>query len=407
MTDRGDYEDEVDDAKLPARRPTPRPPANTDRDPRAAQRQSVERDPYDYESIFTEDDSAYQVPIKDRIVAQKLTIARTGTAFVLTIVLLVVGYFGYRQFDPAGSPGLEVLVEIPAGASTASVASLLERNDVIPNALAFRFWTKAKGGVSFQAGEYNFSRNSSAAEAAAVLKAGPKAATDRLTIPEGFRLLQIAERVGRIPGLSSQRFYDLARSGDFRSPYQQSGSNNLEGLLFPNTYLLSSSDTEESLLRRMINELNAQARLTGLDQSERTAGLTAYDTLIIASMIEAEAKTDEDRGKISQVIHNRIANSMRLQIDATVLYALRNNKTTLSNSDLKIDSPYNTYRVDGLPPTPICSPGAESIKAALRPTPGSWLYYVVTEADGSHAFATTLEEHERNVESARDRGIIP
>lgn len=363
-------------------------------------------DPYDYDRIFDGEVEPPRLTPQQWFRANKAKVRRTAIKVGVVVAVLAALLFVYRQFDPAGGTGAQVQVQIPVGATTSNVASTLERERVVPSALAFRSWVKLKGGVAFQAGEYNFNKNSSVSQALAVLKAGPKPATDRLTIPEGLRLVEIAERVGELRGMSGQEFYNLATSGKIRSSYQPADSESLEGLLFPDTYLLDPSDNEETLLRRMVRQFEAQARLTGLDQAERIAGQTSYDALIIASLIEAEAKVDEDRGKISQVIQNRLYKAMPLQIDATVLYGLGNTKSSLSNSDLKSNSPYNTYKITGLPPTPICSPGAESIEAALRPTPGPWLYYVLSDANGAHAFSTTYEEHLANVQTARERGLL-
>jgi len=123
-------------------------------------------------------------------------------------------------------------------------------------------------------------------------------------------------------------------------------------------------------------------------------------------MVEAEAKIPGARGKISQVIQNRLRKPMPLQIDATLLYGMGNTKNSLSAGDLKTPGPYNSYLNTGLPPTPIGSPGRASLQAAVAPTPGPWLYYVLADASGAHAFATTFEEHQRNVAAARAKGLL-
>ncbi|MCA1480794.1 endolytic transglycosylase MltG, partial [Bradyrhizobium sp. NBAIM08] len=151
-----------------------------------------------------------------------------------------------------------------------------------------------------------------------------------MIIPEGFRLAQIADRVGRLPGMSKQKFLELAASGQVRSEFQPNDSKSLEGFLFPSTYSISASDDELTMLQRMVNLFDIQAHTAGLDAAGRQIGHTPYDTLIIASLIEAEAKTEGDRWKISQVIENRGAIDMALQIDASVLYGLGNTKTSLS-----------------------------------------------------------------------------
>jgi UPF0755 protein len=373
----------------------PGPPTGADDD---------DLDPYDYERIFYDDGPApsAKAHLVDSIYSRKKYFA---VAAGLLVVWLLVTFVMHR-FDPAGSPKQEVTIQVAGGTSLSSLAGQLDDKGVVPSAIALRIWAKIDGGVQFQAGEYVFHRNSSAGQALAVLRTGPKQRTDRLTIPEGYRVEQIAQKVGSLPGMSATRFMEVVNGGTIRSTYQPQNSTSMEGLLFPDTYLLSDSDNEETLLRRMVQQFDAKARVTGLLDSQRTIGQTPYETLVIASLIEAEAKVDEDRGKISQVIQNRLFDAEKLQIDATVLYALGNKKTSLSRSDLNVDSVYNTYRVQGLPPTPIGNPGAKSIEAALRPTPGAWKYYVVTDESGRHAFAETYEEHLRNIEDSQARGVI-
>lgn len=385
------------------RRPSPRPP-EPHRRPPPEQRQQRQRDPYDYESIFFEDDGP-EPSLLDRIQIRRLLPITGGVLGIL--LLLAIFNFVSHKFDPGGMPGNEVIVQVPRGGTLTSVSKTLQTRGVIPSALAMRVWAKIDGDAgTIRAGEYTFHSHESAGAALSVLRHGPKVAADRITIPEGFRISQIAERVGRLPGMSAQKFMDLAASGTVRSDFEPPDSNNLEGLLFPDTYLLSTYDNESTLLQRMVSEFDAQARLAGLDQSVRRVGHSPYETLIIASMIESEAKLPDDRGKVSQVIENRLFQGMPLQIDATVLYALKNTKQELTKDDLKIDSPYNTYKMKGLPAAPISNPGRASIDAALNPTPGPWLYYVLTGADGTTSFATTIQEQNQNIALARKRGLI-
>lgn len=328
---------------------------------------------------------------------------------VIVLVLLIV-VFGGRQlahmFDPPGSPTSEVVLQVPEGATTTDITNQLAEADVVPSAWALRAWIRKEGATNLQAGEYTFHKNSSAGQALAVLRSGPDARVDRITIPEGYRVDQIAEVVGRLPGMSSEKFREVVDSGRIRSQYQPSGTKSLEGFMFPDTYLIDASDNEETIVRRMVSQFDTVARLTGLDQSSRAIAKNPFETLVIASMIESEARVPQDRRKISQVIQNRLFEGMPLQIDATVLYAIGNTKRTLNNNDLAIDNPYNTYKNRGLPPGPISNPGRASIEAALNPEQGPWLYYSLAASDGSHAFATTLEEHNANVAKAKAQGLF-
>lgn len=359
------------------------------------------KDSFDYDSIF--DDLDQPEPTwRERF--PRRTLLKFGVPVLSLLVLLGLLGFVNAQINPGGAYG-QVNVEVAKGASFNQIATQLEDRNVVKSAFFLRLYTKLKGAPNVQAGEYAFNNSSNAGDVLSVLKAGPKEKTDRLTIPEGFRLTQIAEAVGAIPGLSAADFYEVATSGQVTSNYSPPGSKDLEGLLFPDTYLLSASDTELTLLQRMVNEFDNQVRVAGIDNSGSSIGHTPYETITIASMIESEAKVRDDQGKISQVIENRLFKAMPLQIDATVLYAMGNTKKGLSFDDLKYASPYNTYQNQGLPPGPISAPGAAAIKAALQPTPGPWLYYVVTGADGSHSFGSTLEEHNANINLAKQRGL--
>src|SRR4029077_1314551 len=164
-------------------------------------------------------------------------------------------------------------------------------------------------------------------------------------------------------------------------------------------------DDEKAILQRMVTEFDTQAAAAGIDDAAAKVGISPYKAVVGAPMIEREAKIDADRGKVAQVIYNRLHKNMLLQIDATVVYALGGEKTRVLYSDLKVQSPYNTYLNKGLPPTPISSPGAAALSAALTPTPGTWLFYVVVDAQGHHAFANTDAEQNANIRLAQQRGV--
>jgi UPF0755 protein len=182
--------------------------------------------------------------------------------------------------------------------------------------------------------------------------------------------------------------------------------NNLEGLLFPDTYQVASNEDEAKVLARLIAQMEKVATEEGVDYAPFKLNLSSYQVLTVASMIEKEAKTDADRPKIARVIYNRLAQGMNLEIDATVIYAMGGNVTRLTFDDINnTTSPYNTYKNPGLPPGPIAMPGRASIKAAMNPADGPWLYYVVIDKDGNHAFAKTLREHEKNIKIAEQNGV--
>lgn len=229
--------------------------------------------------------------------------------------------------------------------------------------------------------------------------------TYSVVVPPGFTMAQIAARVGAIPGHSARAFLSLAESGAVRSPYEPAGVTKLEGLLFPATYTVTAGESDKQLLEAMVARFDQAARELGLSNAPATVHVSPYQAVTVASLVEKEALLPGDRGKVATVVYNRLARGMKLQIDATVIYALGRPVTSVSAEDLQIDSPYNTYKVNGLPPTPIASPGVASLEAALHPTPGPWLYYVLVSRDGAMAFSETYAEQLQNEALAKQRGL--
>jgi len=178
---------------------------------------------------------------------------------------------------------------------------------------------------------------------------------------------------------------------------------NLEGFLFPKTYTVTGKTSARALVNMMLSQYRKETK--GLDWARATArGISQYQTLIIASLIEKEARLPEERPVIASVIYNRLNAAMKLQIDATVQYALGKWKQALSYKDLEVDSPYNTYKIKGLPPAPICSPGYESIRAALYPATTNYLYYILTSPEGRHSFTNDYQQFLRWKEELQKKG---
>jgi UPF0755 protein len=322
------------------------------------------------------------------------------------VVGLGTGLWLLRQINPSGGPGEKVAVDIVPGTSVSGVASKLEDEGVITSAGIFRLYLKATGGAgSMQAGEYELRKNLSMGDAKAALRRGPSIKFQKLTIPEALTLDQIADRVGELPGRSRDKFLTAAKSGSVMSKYQPPGSTNLEGLLFPDTYLVTDKEDETGIVRRLVERFDQVADEVGIGTADRPNGLSAYQLIVAASLVESEAKVKEDRPLIASVISNRLTQGMRLQIDATVLYAIGHKEKVLYK-DLEVDSPYNTYRIDGLPPTPISAAGKASLEAMLHPEKTTYLYYVLSEKNGKHAFATTPAEFEALKAEARRKGLI-
>ncbi|MCA1843187.1 MAG: endolytic transglycosylase MltG [Actinobacteria bacterium] len=329
-----------------------------------------------------------------------------GVLAVLLVVGLGAGLWVLRQVTPSGGPGEKVAVDIVPGSSVAGVASKLEDKGVVSSARIFRLYLKLRGGPgTVQAGEYELHTNLSMGEAKTALQRGPSIKFAKLTIPEGLTLDAIADKVGALPGHSKDKFLAAAKSGTVRSKWQPPGATNLEGLLFPDTYLVTDKEDDAAVLRRLVGRFDQVADEVGLGAAARPTGLGPYQLIVAASLVESEAKVKDDRPLIASVIANRLQKGMKLQIDATVLYAI-GHKDKVLYSDLEVDSPYNTYKIDGLPPTPISAPGKASLEAMLHPADTTYLYYVLSDKNGKHAFATTPAEFEALKAEAHRKGLL-
>ena len=323
----------------------------------------------------------------------------------LAAIIVVLGFFGWflRQANPSGDPGKEVTVEIPADVTDDQLASLLAENDVVASAGAFSLYMRVRSPGAVPAGKYTFRTNESFSDALATLRGGPTIIEYKLTIPEGFTVSQIAARVGKdVPTISEQQFLEAVASGQVRSQYQPQGESSMEGFLFPDTYMVNEKETAVELLTRMVSQFDKIGTAVGIGNVD---GMSAYDVVIVASMIEKEAKIPDERAKVARVIYNRLNENMTLGIDATLLYTKPDGRT-LTQSDLNADTPYNTRKRKGLPPTPICNPGKASLQAAAQPADGDWLYYVISDADGRHAFSSSYDQFLKDKKKAQDAGLL-
>jgi UPF0755 protein len=331
-------------------------------------------------------------------------------ASLLALLLLTGGIAAWwvqRQIDPPGNPGRTVAVTVYSGASVRDIGNLLEKAGVVSSALVFDWYVRLKKSGSFQAGDYTFHTNESMGNAVKVLKAGPSQRSRKITFPEGLTIGEVVKLgAANLPNSTLGDWYSAAISGLIRSRYEPADVMSLEGLLFPDTYQLGDTDTASNVMQRMVTQLDEVCRGLSIESGSQKLGLTPYQVIIVASMIEREAKVAADRPKIARVIYNRLALRMNLEIDASVIYGLGGGVTKLTSADLAKDTPYNLYLHGGLPPTPIGMPGRASIQAALNPDAGSWFYYVLADKDGRHAFASTLAEHEANVAKARAAGLL-
>lgn len=361
------------------------------------------------------DDGEYvYLPVETSWVRKAFWIAGGMVAFSV-IVFALGGWWVLKQIDPGGA-GEEVAITIPAGATTAQIANLLEREGVVTNATVFQYYVRWRGAGPFDAGIYDGMRKRSRMDDVIDrLESGPlPPAITQIVIPEGMWLKDISAKIlDTFPNMNELEL--LAALTSVRSKYQPDDSTELEGLLFPATYAVQEGDEsdEQKLVRQMVAAFDEVGDEIGLGLApfvlEGAAGsrvISPYEVVIVASMIEREARVPDERPMVARVIYNRLREGMTLGIDATVLYALGEHKDVLTRSDLEVDSPYNTRRYGGLPPTPIASPGKASLEAALNPAEGGWLYYVISDEDGRHFFTDSFSEFERAAAEARRKGLL-
>ncbi|MGW1294866.1 endolytic transglycosylase MltG [Streptomyces sp. NPDC002533] len=223
-----------------------------------------------------------------------------------------------------------------------------------------------------------------------------------LMIPEGRRVSQVYEAVDKALDLKPGSTLKAASTVDLKLPAQAEG--NPEGYLFPATYPIDDTTEPAGLLRYMADTARKHFAADHVTAGAQRNNVSVYDTVTIASIVQAEADTPADMGKVARVVYNRLLKDMPLQMDSTINYALKRSTLDTSTADTQLDSPYNSYRIKGLPPTPIGNPGEDALRAAVRPTPGPWLYFV-TVGPGDTRFTDSYDEQQKNVEEFnRSRG---
>jgi UPF0755 protein len=329
---------------------------------------------------------------------------------VLIVVLLVAAFGGlaaYQMIRWTDTPVLSSLdhspskiVVIPAGATFQQVASLLEREQLIRSRFAFVWLGRAQeADRKVHPGEYELNAAMPPAEILSKLLAG-RVVLHSVTIPEGYTIEQIADVLAQQHITDRAEFIRLAHDKAFLKTLGISAES-VEGYLYPDTYRFPRPTAAKDVMKTMVDQF--EHVLTAEWQARaKELRLTIHEVLTLASVIEKETGATDERARISSVFHNRLKNKIPLQSDPTVIYGLPNFDGNLHKKDLSHPSPYNTYRWAGLPPGPIASPGAESIRAALYPAPTSDLYFV-SKNDGTHQFSATLVQHNKAVEKYQKR----
>ena len=374
-----------------------------------------------------DDPDVHDAPVVERARRQgkvlKWVVLTLCLALMAAVVGVGVGGLWYtRQINPVGDPGDPITFTVNADDTLQTVSERLEADGLVSSASLFRWYVGQHGGLEILPGYFRLRPSDHMGNLMRTLSIPPSETFTKVTFPEGFTYSKMAARlVERVPRLSVAAFGTAATDGEVRWQYQPGDIDSLEGLLFPDTYQVSNGETEVQVVQRMVDLMDRVVGQEDIVPKSKELGVSPYQTLIIASLIEREAAVPEDRPKIARVIYNRLYLGMPLQIDATLYYQQDSSRPF---SELRqLDTPYNTYMYAGLPPTPIANPGRASIRAALNPaanpsvgdpvckglkkgTPCLYLYYVLADADGHHAFAATPEQHAANVRKARELGLL-
>ncbi len=350
-----------------------------------------------------------------------------GCSLFLLLLIIALVALGIRTWQVSeNTRAMEsdkkpaITVEIPEGADVDKIAKLLEKNEVINNATTFKWYCKLKGeGADFKAGTHNFIENMSFRQAIEELNnhAGGGAGVVKVLVREGTTIDQIAEEVEKATGKPKQDFIDAVKDPELVASLveahpsllgevsQKEGVRYvLEGYLFPATYDYSLKDDFSTLITQMVNK-TAEV-VAPFEADIAASGLTVNDIMTMASLVEKEGVTSEDRKKIASVFYNRINQDMPIQSDISVLYALGEHKEVVTYEDLEVDSPYNLYKNTGLAPGPMNCPSKDAIDASVHPDQTDYIYFFANIKNGKVYFTSDYEQHLAWQEEYESTGTI-
>ncbi len=301
--------------------------------------------------------------------------------FLIAILFITAIYFPLEENSTT-----QKVVNIPSGTNAKEIVYVLEKNEIIrKNNYILRTLIKLlKLEDQLKYGEYKLNSSMNMLQILDKLVKG-EVIVYKITIPEGYTYTQIAELLDKKEIAEKETFLKLAKESE----------KSWEGYLFPDTYEVPKKYGAENIAKVMLSNFNQVAIENKFTDKAEEIGFSLNEIIILASIIEKEAKFSEEKNKVSSVFHNRLKKGMKLQSCATIQYILEEPKERLDENDLKIDSPYNTYLYKGFPPGAICNPGLDSIIAALEPAEEDYLYFVLGE-NGRHIFSKTYQEHLRN-----------
>lgn len=333
-----------------------------------------------------------------------------GTLLLLLVIIAGgAAFYIWNAMQPVQPKTQPVAFTVVKGTGTSAIADTLEQKGLIRNALVFKAYVKFKHqGNALQAGNYEAQPGATFDQLIAKLSAGDVVREEmiRFTIPEGFTIRQMADKLQKEGLADRKQFLELANDPSafdvplVRDIPKQAGLRYaLEGYLFPETYELKKGSTTKDMIQAMLEQTQKRLNtIPGLDAKLKQRSETLHQLLTVASLVEREVVVDHERPVVAGVIYNRLKQDKKLEIDATIQYMLDKQKERLYYKDLAADNPFNTYLHQGLPPGPIASPSLKSVEAALQPATTDYLFYV-TKKDGTHEhlFAATYKEHLHNI----------
>ncbi len=327
---------------------------------------------------------------------------KSSMGFILVLVVLCFGFLTWWSWatKPYSSTGNPEKITIAPGTTAAKLAEELQERQLIRSALVFRYFARAEqSDFKLYVGDYQLAPTMSPSEMIKRLNVSSiSLETNRVTIPEGYSTEQIIDLLVQKGMGSKEEYTKVVTEDEFPYPYLKDapkGIHRLEGYLFPNTYDIALKTTPHAVIDLLLKQFGKEIT-PEVEKQLEIIKLSVSEWVTLASLIEKEAVTEEDRPLIASVIMNRLKIKMPLQIDATIQFLLGTPKPTLYYKDLEIPSPYNTYLNVGIPPGPIASPGHASLQALLYPAKTDFLYYVAKK-DGSHVFSKTYAEHLNNI----------
>ena len=348
---------------------------------------------------------------------------RTSIQLVTTLIFIYALYnfvtstadsIEGNQINEISNQGVvEILtVNIPQGSAASEISSILDSTGIVSSKLAFELYLRNENLTDkLRAGTYELPNNLSFEEVTALLLKGPPLKTYTITVPEGLWISETLEILSAQTGYDVLQLENSLTSGLVTSSYLDSTEalelQNWEGLLFPNTYQIDIEANGEEILQIMVSELEKRYELLLSNYSVPEWINNSNEFFTVASLIEAEAKLDEDRPLVSSVIRNRLNDNMLLQIDAAVLYALQKRKSQVLLVDLQVDSPYNIYKFTGLPPTPISGFGEKAMQAIFDTPENDFIYYLLTDINGKMTFTNNYEDFINLKNKAKEEGVIP